>query len=85
MRLTSRAADERLLRVIKAYEAGFTTREIADASGAILGTIRTMIDRIRTADATCGEDVSGFYVGKPGKSAPLSDASRAALAEFIHG
>lgn len=56
-----RAEDDRLLRLMRARAAGWTTTEIAQATGLRAETVRLFTNRVRAEDEASGEDCAGAY------------------------
>lgn len=82
----TRADDELLLRMLRAYDNGFTTRQIADAAGKNLTTFRTALHLIRRDDKASGSGPDALFSGHSrSPSKPISAKSRTELERYLHG
>ena len=58
---SGRAADEMLLWLMSKRINGCSTRALAAETGLTHAWIRTATNRVKIADAECGERISGHY------------------------
>ena len=59
--LEERAADDLLLWLMAERVKGRSTRQLAEATGLTHAWIRTATNRVKIADAECGERIAGHY------------------------
>lgn len=79
-------ADDELLRMLRAYENGFTTRQIADAAGKNLTTFRTVLHLIRRDDKASGGGPDALFSGHSrSPSQPISEKNRLELERYLRG
>ena len=82
----TRADDELLLRMLRAYENGFTTRQIADAAGKNVATFRTALHLIRRDDKASGGGPDALFSGHSrSPSKPISAKNRLGLERYLRG
>ncbi len=58
---SGRAADEMLLWLMAERVKGVSTRQLAEATGLTHAWIRAATNRVKLADAECGEPIAGRY------------------------